>query len=111
MNANEQDLESLALRAGRGDRAAGAALREQLEPQLVQIVRHTLRSGRDTNPVAKCVLAEARRVAFVPRQGGWEAPESLVSQVARRICESVLAGLGAAAAPRRWALDTVANAS
>ena len=104
MNANEQDLESLALRAGRGDRAAGAALREQLEPQLV-------RSGRDTNPVAKCVLAEARRVAFVPRQGGWEAPESLVSQVARRICESVLAGLGAAAAPRRWALDTVANAS
>ena len=31
MNANEQDLESLALRAGRGDRAAGAALREQLE--------------------------------------------------------------------------------
>src|ERR1700716_1819235 len=110
MNTNEHDLESLALRAGRGDRAAGAALRQQLEPQLVHIVRNTLKTGQETNPMAKRVLAEARRVADVPRQGGWDAPESLVSQVARRLCESVLGRLAGTVRPRHWALDTVANA-
>ena len=52
-----------------------------------------------------------KRVADVPRQGGWDAPESLVSQVARRLCESVLGRLAGTVRPRHWALDTVANAS
>jgi len=113
MNVNEHDLETLALRARRGDPAAGAALRQQLEPQLRRIVRNTLKTGRDSNPVARRVLAMARRVADVPPQAGWEAPESLVSQVARQVCESVLArlgGQGGAARPRHWAAETVLSA-
>jgi hypothetical protein len=107
MNEPEYDLETLAFRAGRGDRQAGATLRRHLEPQLQRIVRCTLRSGRDSNPLAKRVLAEARRLTSVPQQSGFDAPEHVVSSVARRLCESVTAALAQTVQPRRWTLDTV----
>ena len=107
MNEQEYDLETLAARAGRGDLQAGATLRRQLEPQLERIVRCTLRSGRDTNPLARRVLAEARRLTHLPQQPGFEAPEHVVSFVARRLCESVTTTLTHAVQPRRWTLDTV----
>jgi hypothetical protein len=110
MNEKEYDLENLALRAGRGDLQAGATLRRQLEPQLVRIVRCTLRSGRDTSPLAKRVLAEARRVADLPHQAGYDAPERVVSFVVRRLCESLTTALAKAVQPRHWSVDTVLGA-
>ncbi len=101
----QNELQALATQAGRGDAAATARLRQQLEPQLERIVRCTLRSGRDTNPLARRVLDEARRVATDPR----EPAESLARRVARRMCESVFASLGGGT-PRAWAVDTVATA-
>jgi hypothetical protein len=110
MQEQEYDLETLALRAGRGDRQAGATLRRQLEPQLARIVRSTLRSGRDGNPLAKRVLAEARRVTHLPQRPGYDAPEHVVSYVVRRLCESVATALAPTVQPRRWTLDTVQGA-
>jgi hypothetical protein len=110
MNEQEYDLATLAAAAGRGDRQAGATLRRHLEPQLERIVRCTLRSGRDCNPLAKRVLAEARRVTHLTQQPGFEAPQQVVSFVARRLCDSVATALTHAVQPRRWTLDTVLGA-
>jgi hypothetical protein len=110
MDMQACDFETLALRAGRGDRQAGATLKRELVPQLVRIVRSTLRSGRNTNPVAKRVLDEARRVVTLPTQPGYEAPEHVVSYVVRRLWESVVTDRAQAAPSRCWSLDTVAGA-
>jgi len=107
MDTKEVDFERLAFRAGRGDREAGATLRRELEPQLVRMVRRTLRTQHETTPLARRVLAEARRMAVVPRREGWIAPEPLIGQVARRMCEWIMAGLVGAVNPRRWLHDTV----
>ena len=98
------------MRAGRGDREAEAALRRQLEPQLVRIVRSTLRTGRGANPLAQRVLAEARAITAEPHRTGSETPEYVVYQVARRHCATVAAGLARAAHTQRLLLDTAASA-
>jgi hypothetical protein len=110
MNEQEYDLGTLAFRAGRGDRQAGATLRQQLEPQLARIVRCTLRSGRDSNPLAKRVLAEARRLTPKLQPSGQDAPEHVVSFVVRRLCASLSTALAQTVQPKRWTLDTVLGA-
>lgn len=111
MITREHDYESLAFRAGRGDREAGATLKRQLEPQLMRIVRHTLKTGRDTNPLAQRVLAEARKVSPTPSPESWTVSDSFVAQIAKRLCDTLVAGLAGAVQPRQWLVDTVANAS
>jgi hypothetical protein len=110
MNEHEYDLQALAFRAGQGDRQAGVTLRGQLEPQLARIVRCTLRSGRDTNPLAKRVLAEARRVTPMRQAPGQDVPEHVVSLVVRRLVASMNKALAQTVQPKRWTLDTVLGA-
>jgi hypothetical protein len=107
MDGKEHDLNYLALQASNGDRDASATLRLRLEKQLACIVRNALRSGRDSNPLARRVLAEARRVAGFPRHPGNEASEYVVSQVVRRLGESIANGLSAGIRPKHWSVDTV----
>jgi hypothetical protein len=107
MNAKENDLGGLAFRAGLGDGAAKDALRRHLEPHIVRMVRCTLKTGAVTNPVAHRALAEARRIGGITRSPEGDVPEHIVSSVARRVLEGVMATLPATAAPRRWSIDTV----
>jgi len=107
MNGKEVDIKRLAQRAGRGDREAGVALRRELEPALVRLVRRTLQTQHHVTPLELRVLAEARRVAVIPRCEGWNAPESVIGKVALRICEWVMSCLVRVANPRHWLFDTV----
>jgi hypothetical protein len=110
MHTIDHHLESLEARAGRGDRTASADLRRELEPQLLHIVRSTLRRGETDTPLARCVMAEAYRHKTDPRLGRFDSPESLIAAVARRVCDAVVSQASAAANPRRWLQETVASA-
>jgi hypothetical protein len=107
MNAKENDLSGLAFRAGLGDREAEDTLRRHLEPQIVRMVRCTLITGAGVNPVANLALAEARRIGGGARAPGGEIPEHIISSVARRVLEGVMATLPTKTGPRRWSIDTV----
>jgi hypothetical protein len=104
MHSHTHELESLAARARRGDAAAGARLRQQLQPQLDRLVRCALRGGLAGTAVAHRAHAEAHRAA-VPG----ESAEALARRVALRIGEAVGAGLGGGR-PMAWAADTLVNA-
>ena len=110
MDTKDNDLDTLAARAGQGDRHASARLRHKLEPQLTLIVRRTLRTGEAHSPLTRCVLAEARRLWDDPRQPRFDSPELLVAAVARRVCEAAVSQLSAAGNPHRWLQETVVTA-
>jgi hypothetical protein len=103
------NLHTLADMVQTGDATATAELRQELETQMVHIVRRAIRAGTGRTPLARQILAEADRVA--PR--GWDYPaqdrESLIGTVARRLCESVIGNLQGRAAGHRRALETVCN--
>jgi hypothetical protein len=105
MSAHEYEMEGLAFRAGRGDPQAKVTLRQQLEPEIVRMVRRTLKSGMGTHPLARKALAEARRLG--PQSPAAEPTEHLIFTVARRVLETVMATATAAARPQRWATETV----
>jgi hypothetical protein len=101
------DFESLAYAARRGDSDAGAKLRQELEPQLMIMVRSALRHGAGGDMVAQLLLKDAQRHA--PNRGfaGHEAPEQLIAHVARKMAESVRTSLTCPTHPRQWLVETV----
>ena len=85
------ELCALAARVTGGDGRAGSALRRRLEPQLVPIVRRAIRRDAVGTPLARRICALAREVAG--GRGLPAADDRLVAEVARRLCESILANL------------------
>jgi hypothetical protein len=107
MNAKEHELESLAVRASRGDLQAKATFRQVFEPSLIHMVRLTLRTGQGPSPLARRALAEAQRLTGVAAPPLGEVFEQLVAKVVRRVCDVVMTNMAAKAAPRHWSADTV----
>ena len=107
MHDNVSSFETLACAARRGDQDAGAKLRQELEPQLMIMVRHALRHGAGRDLVAQLVLKDAKRLAPKMSLDGHVAPEQLLAQVARKIAESVRTNLTCPAQPRQWLVETV----
>jgi hypothetical protein len=100
-------LENLASRASHGEEEAASRLRHLLGPQMVTIVRRTLRVGRSSSPLDRCILVEAERArvdsAGQPCQG-----EYLVRRVAQRVCDNLFReGVQTSALTRCLAADTV----
>jgi hypothetical protein len=86
-------LHALAVRIGRGDRAAAAELRRELEPGIVRMVRRVLRTRTAASPLAERILSEVRRLNRAGK--GAVAP-----RVARAICQSLVDEL--CATPDCW---------
>jgi hypothetical protein len=86
------EIRSLAARARDGDVQAAHSLREELEPQMLRIVRRAMRSGTASSPLARRILAVA---AEVPAQSGaWPHDgEHVIGRVASRLCDSVISRL------------------
>src|SRR5947209_13602878 len=87
-------LTSLAARVRGGDAAAVPGLRAQLEPRLRPVVRQVLRIGSDGSALDRRILREVARTTGARGALGGRAHESLVAQVARRVCAQVIADLG-----------------
>ena len=85
---NLDALQDLADRAGRGDRAALADLRHELEGRLVPLVRQAL-GGAGTPAFRRRVLATAGQLA---RYAAQQPPdrERLARRVAACLCESLV---------------------
>jgi hypothetical protein len=87
MNAYQETLNELATRARSGDGAALAELREELECQMVPLVRQALR-GRGGSPFHRQVQETASRLArYVVHQP--PDHERLARRVAACLCESL----------------------
>jgi hypothetical protein len=106
VDSERNEVDVLLARAGRGDPAAVAQLRQQLEPDLARIVRRALKGG-GMKTVSRLVLAEAGRVVRDPRGQSPGGCEELARQVAGRLCEAVLAGLRARPAGGQALQETV----
>jgi hypothetical protein len=101
-----EELNTLAVRVRHGDATAAAAMRQQLEGQMVHIVRRTLRNGAGQSSLARRILAEARQAQ---PGGDWprEDRERLIGRIAHHMCESVVGGLRNAPAGRHAMRETV----
>jgi hypothetical protein len=102
-------LTSLAARVRGGDTAAVPGLREQLEPRLRPVVRQVLRIGPDGSALDRRILREVTRTAGAHGALGGRDRESLVAQVARRVCSQVIADLGRNGPAGQAHRDTVKN--
>ncbi len=87
-------IENLASRARAGNTAAVAELKQELGNCLVRMVRRTMRTKTGNSPWSRRILAEVRSVS----KNGWDDPEhdreETIGRIARRICETVIRGLG-----------------
>ena len=107
MHDKESSFETLACAACRGDQDAAAKLRQELEPQLMIMVRHALRHGAGSDLVAQQVLKDAKRLAPNRDCAGHEAPEQLIAQVARKMSGLVRTNLTCPVQPMQWLVETV----
>ena len=90
MQRNTNPFTELTERVSRGDGDARVQLRQQLEPELVRIVRLTL-AGDGTSPVARRIFAEARRLASETDEESETSREEVVREVAHSLCNLILA--------------------
>ena len=107
MTHEMQELRGLMTRAREGSQAAGAHLRRLVAPQMVRIVRRTLRTGERLTPLDRRILVEAERArADEPRRYEHDA-NGLVLDVAARVCDSLVRGAPHSAEPTRCLTETV----
>lgn len=109
MYSGESELEMLAAQVARGDPQAAVQLRQQLEDEMVRIVRRTLQTGAAITSLARGILAEARRLAPDYGDQPAERQELLIDRIARRLCTSVLDRLRTGPPRERLARETVRN--
>jgi len=90
MTYKNNDLSELEARVSRGDAGAEGELLNQLEPQMVCMVRRALRSRPSQSPLDRLIRAEIRRMT--PWQNQQPSPEEggLVRQVAQRVCAAFI---------------------
>jgi hypothetical protein len=99
MNPSQSTFAALAVQAGRGD----ANARQQLERDLVHVVRRVLQQGHATSAMDRRILAEADR--YPEAQSDRDV---LARRVASGICLSVIAAQTRTA---RSTAETIANFS
>jgi hypothetical protein len=94
-----------------GDSAARVRLRQQMEQNMIHIVRRSLQAGAGTSALDRRILAEARRIRQETALNSGADQERLIRIVAERLCASVIANLRPAAEDGHAGEDTLALAS
>ena len=101
------DLHQLAAQARTGDAGAVVALRRELQPHMLRIVRRAMRSTTGPSAVTQRVRAALDRLSGGnPGQPGGDA-ERLVHRVAHDICESLIGRMQAEQPHHRPMCETV----
>ncbi len=94
--AQTATLSVLAKEACQGNERAKSQLREKLEAGLMVIVKRTLKTGRTANPLSRKIMEEFRRIANSNAPSGSSLPIHIVTEIAKRICDLLLARLDSA---------------
>lgn len=107
MTPIHNDLHDLEARVSQGDSRAEGELLNQLEPQMVCMVRRALRSKPSFSPLDRLIRAEIRRMT--PWKEHQPSPEEggLVRQVAQRVCAAVIDRLRPQRTDPRSVHDTI----
>jgi hypothetical protein len=93
MNQSQNIFTELANRAGKGDLAAKNQLHNQLEHQMVHIVRLTLRKRNEQTSLDRHIIAEARRRGLGDDLESREDRDELLRMMAHDVCAWVMARL------------------
>jgi hypothetical protein len=105
MRFKRNELSDLAFRAKLGDRAAGQALHQAVDPHMRLLVREALRCK--SGPFAQQVSVVVGQIAANCR---WvSTPEQFIELLARRMSASIKDGCTAVAPCSHWSKDTVPN--
>jgi hypothetical protein len=104
-----RDLHNLAVRIRRGDRAAASDWKRTFGPQMVRIVRRTLRA-RDTSwAFGRIILAAAERLQASCLGLPARSHEQLITRVAHDINVAVLRGLQGGLLNGQAIIDTIVS--
>jgi len=90
MTNRTNNLSDLEARVSRGDSRAEGELLNQLEPQMVCMVRRALRSRPSQSPLDRLIRAEIRHMTQWKNQPQSPEEAGLVRQVAQRVCAAVI---------------------
>jgi hypothetical protein len=99
----------LADRAGLGDASAKVQLRQEMEPEVVRIVRRVIQNGAGPSPLDRRILAVADSLGLDTVSAAGEDGELLVRHVAQRVCATVMAGARPVSRQRFALEETVCN--
>ena len=109
MNRSTNPFARLADRAAHGDSTAKSQFRRELEPELVHIVRQTLRSGLANTPINRRILAEVQRLGEDAAIDSSADRELLIRKVARHLCLSMATHLRPVPNDDRLTAETVGD--
>jgi hypothetical protein len=87
------DFEQLAWRVRRDDLHATALMQQQLESQMIHMVRRALRRGLRDSPLNQRILEEAERVLPADAVLPAEERDRRIARIARRVCASAIGNL------------------
>ncbi len=103
------NLHQLAARARTGDAGAAVALRRELEPHMLHIVRRAMRSTTGPSAVTRRVWEALNRLSGGSADQPGTDSERLLHRVADDICASLLGRLQAEQPRHRPLCETVRN--
>jgi hypothetical protein len=106
MPVYDDPLTSLTARARGGDSVALAGLRDELEPRITRVVQQVMRIGPGGSALDRKIARELALSARTHPDGSRDG-QALATQVARRVCAAVLAGLRAPSLRPEGLRDTV----
>jgi hypothetical protein len=86
-------LESLTAQTKKGDTAAALQLHRELRPNLVMMVRQTMRPGGAKTPMDGRIRSEARRLGLRRADDRSAQRELLIEEVAESVCRNYIAEL------------------
>ena|ERR1043165_1126949 len=112
MHRYSQHLKQLAARVSRGDFAARAQFREEMESQLAHLVRVTLRQPRSKDDhTSQFLRAQADQLLAEDGLALVENPERFAHDVAVRVCDTMIARLWPGPIAENTRGDTVCTAA
>lgn len=103
------NLHQLAARARTGDAGAAVALRRELEPHMLHIVRRAMRSTTGPSAVTRRVREALGRLSGGKVDQMGSDPDHLLYRVADDLCESLIGRLQAEQPRHRPLCETVRN--
>ncbi len=99
--------QQLATLVREGNQDAARRLQDELAPQMVRLVRRTLRTWTDRSPLDRQILAEAQRTLDSNPEQRQRDSEEVVRLVTQRLCARLLQDQTAPFNPTRRLHDTV----
>ena len=109
MHLDKNPMVELAARARHGEATAQRRLQQELERNLVHVVRRSLLLGAASTPLERRILAEANRVRAESASEEAGDTERLIRLVAQSLCAKVITSVRRDAP--RIAAETVAHAA